>query len=121
MPILKTDIQVPVLPDEKVVSVPELGGEVIVRPLTLSDRLAFAQESSRANGQTKDFAHIATLLTHTVVDANHEHIFTTAQWEAWGALHIDAALKLWDQAWDISGLDQGSAEKKSKAQNSNSQ
>lgn len=120
MPILKADIPAPLLPQEKIAAVPELGGDVIVRPLMLSDRLALAQEF-RANGRPKDFAHIASLLAYSIVDANHEQLFTADQWEAWGSVHTTAALELWDVAWGLSGLATDAAEKNSEAQNSSSQ
>lgn len=120
MALLKKDVPAPMLPDQRVVSVPELGGEVIVRPLLLSDRLALAREA-RVNDKPKDFGHIASLLTHAVVDAEGEQLFTTAQWEAWGSLHMLAALSLWDAAWSMSGLDTDAAEKNSQAQSSSSQ
>ena len=118
MPILKKDVPAPVLPESRVVPVPALGGDVIVRPLLLSDRLALAQES---RGQPKDFSYIASLLAYAVVDAENQQLFTTQQWEAWGAQNMAAALALWDEAWTTSGLDPESAAKNSKAQSSSSQ
>ena len=110
----KADIAAPVIPQQKEYEVPELGGAVLIRPLLLSDRLAMAQEA-RANGRPKDWAHIATLLAYAVVDADGEPVFSTAQWEAFGAMHTDAALRLWDEAWAVSGLDSEAAAKNSQA------
>jgi hypothetical protein len=113
----KSNIVAPTLPEPQVREVPALGGEVLVRPLMLSDRLAIHQDVRTNGGAPVQFAHISALLAYAVVDANHEPIFTAEQWEAWGALHTAAALDLWDVAWAISGFDQESAEKKSPAQN----
>lgn len=116
MPILKADVQAPVLPQERLHLVPELGGEVIVRPLLLSDRLALAQRSM-VDGQVKEFKHIAALLASAIVDANHEPLFTVEQWETWGSANMRAALDLWDAAWEMSGLDPAVSKKKSDAGN----
>lgn len=114
MAILKSDVQMPVLPKERLHDVPELGGEVIVRPLMLSDRLALAQHPAfQTNGRPTEFKHIAALLEFAVVDANHEPLFSAEQWDAWGSQHIQAALALWDVAWQLSGLDTERSKKKS--------
>lgn len=108
----------PVLPESQVVPVPELGGDVVVRPLLLSDRLALAAQ--RVDGHAKDFAHFAGLLAMSVVDANNEPLFTRDEWEVWGARHYAATLKIWDVAYELSGLGQESAEKNSEARSSDS-
>lgn len=119
MALLKAEVPAPVLPETRVVQVPELGGEVILRPLMLSDRLALA---AHARVQTpKEFAHIAALLAYCVMDGNLEPLFTVDQWEAWGSKHMTAALTLWDEAYALSGLKPEEAKKNSKAQNSSSQ
>jgi O-succinylbenzoate synthase len=119
MPILKSDIAAPVLPEQQTVMVEELGGEVIVRPLFLAEKIAMSQR--HIDGRTKDFGHIAALLAYAVVDDNGEQLFTVEQWETWGSAHVAATMKLWDVAFGMSGLDREAAEKKSEAQNSDSQ
>lgn len=116
MPIKRADIVLPTLPEKQVVSVPEMGGDVIVRPLLLSDRLALAAE--RDKGVAKSFTHFAALLSVAVVDEDGEPLLTRDEWEAWGARNYAAALRVWDVAWDLSGLDATAAEKNSNAQNS---
>ena len=120
MPILKSEVTpVPALPAPEVVPVPELGGEVVVRPMLLSDRLRLMR---LRDGRPKDYAHIAELLACAVVDANGEELFSAEDWEAWGRIHTGAAVRLWDVAYKLSGLSSEDAEKNSPAvQNSSTQ
>lgn len=105
----------PLLPESKTVAVPELGGDVVVRPLLLSHRLALAQ--SARNGA--NFSHITRLLSYAVVDGEGESLFDVDEWEKWGSLHMESTLMLWDVAYELSGLG-GDVEKKSTAQSSSS-
>jgi hypothetical protein len=61
-------------------------------------------------------------LAYTVVDGDGEPLFNSAQWEAFGAQHTDVALRLWDEAWQVSGLaaNDDDAKKNSPAPSSNS-
>jgi hypothetical protein len=113
LPILKADVTAPVLPQERLHVVPGLG-EVIIRPLLLSDRLALAYNQTRV-GRPREFSHITGLLAHAVVDANHEQVFTAEEWEAFGASNVQAVLDAWDIAWEMSGLDESEGKKKSNA------
>lgn len=118
MPILKADVKAPVLPQERLHLVPELG-EVIIRPLLLSERLGLWRRSV-AYGYTDPYTYTAGLLACAVVDANHEPIFSVEEWEIWGALNMRSALQLFEQAWALSGLNDDSdpaREKKSDAGN----
>jgi hypothetical protein len=123
MPVInKQSVKAPLPPEPRVVAVPELGGEVIVRPLGLSNRLAMHADVRAMNGNGQAaFAHIAALLAHAVVDEHFAPIFTAEEWEAWGADNMGPAMMLWDAAFEVSGLDKEDAEKKSVAQNSSSQ
>lgn len=103
----KSQITSPVLPKETV-DVAELGGEVVVRGLLLSERLALY---ANAGGDGRVFAQIPALLAQTVVDADGETVFDAAQWEAFGARHMDAALRLFGVAKRLSGLDAEAAAK----------
>lgn len=117
MAILKKDL--PALPsaEKRAVAVPELGGEVIVRPLMLCDYLSMTTR----NGTTKkDFGHIAALLAYAVVDAEDQPLYTVEEWEVWGGINPGPALKLWEAAWEVTSLSVEAAEKKSQAQNSSS-
>ena len=95
------------LPKETV-AVEELGGEVVVRGLLLSERLALY---AGANDEGRVFAQIPALLAQTVVDADGAAIYDAAAWEAFGAQHMDAALRLFGVAKRLSGLDAESAAK----------
>jgi hypothetical protein len=115
MRVKKSEVQLPTLPEE-VVSVPELGGDVLVRGLGLAERMALSQEFKATTGRiTRSFGHLAPLLSASVLDADDEPLFTSAEWEAFGAKHYAAAMNLWDIAWRLSDLDGKEAEKNSKA------
>ncbi len=100
----KANIAAPVLPKETV-DVPELGGEVIVRGLLLSERLALLSEAE--NGEAK----LSSLLAATVVDADGAAVYDAQQWEEFGARHFAAALRLFAVAKRLCGLDAEVAEK----------
>lgn len=97
----KSQIASPVLPREAV-DVVELGGEVVVRGLLFSERLALF---SRVGEDGKAFAEIPALLALTVIDAEDAPIFTAAEWEAFGAKHMETLLHLFAVAKRLSGLD----------------
>jgi hypothetical protein len=87
------------LPPKEVVDVPELGGEIIVRGLMLSDRVRILSLSARGA------MPISELLASAVVDAENEPVFTADEWEAFGAQHFVATLKLFKKAKELSGLE----------------
>ncbi|HAJ72431.1 MAG TPA: hypothetical protein DCO68_10175 [Methylophilaceae bacterium] len=99
----KANIPPPVLPKE-VVDVPELGGEVVVTGLMLSDRVNWFISKDRK---------ISDLLACTVIDANNEPIYTSQEWEQFGSKNFSAALKLFQKAKELSGLDVELNQKKS--------
>lgn len=105
MPVLnKSDIKEPMLPKETV-TVPELGGDVVVRGLLLRDRLAlFAKKEV-------DFGDFSKTLAVTVIDANGEPIFDQDGWENFGAANFAAAMNLFEVASRLSGLNAKVAEK----------
>lgn len=97
----KSQIASPVLPKETV-DVPELGGEVVVRGLLFSERLALL---SGVDDQGRAIAKIPVLLSQTVIDGDGEAVFTADEWEAFGAKHMEALLRLFVVAKRLSGLD----------------
>lgn len=107
MALKKSEIKAPVLPKEAV-PVAELGGEVIVRGLLLSERLALF---AGINEEGKAFAHIPRVLAATVQDADGLPVFNEQEWEAFGASSFEAALRLFAVARRLSGLDAEAAEK----------
>lgn len=103
----KSQIASPVLPRETV-DVPALGGEVVVRGLLFSERLALF---ARVDKDGKAFAEIPELLALTVLDGEGAAVFTAAEWEAFGAQHMEALLGLFAVAKRLSGLDAEAAAK----------
>jgi hypothetical protein len=115
MLIRKSDVKAPSLPEE-VVSVPELGGDVLVRGLDLGERMNLAHQlTDKSRPSSKDFGHLAPLLELSVLDADGEQLFTAAEWAAWGAKNLAAAVSLWDTAWRLSDIDGKQAEKNATA------
>lgn len=110
MLVKRADVQKPTLPEE-VVPLPELGGDVLVRGLGLSARLALQSDFECLSR----FGHMMALLEVSVLDGDSKPIFTAAEWEAWGSKHTAAAMKLWDIAWRLSDLDGKEAAKNSTA------
>lgn len=106
MALRKSDVERPVLPAEAV-DVPELGGEVIVRGLTLSQRLELGVRF-RDGGR---FRQMAEMLALCVVDADEAELFSVEEWEAFGAKHFEAVLRLSDVAQRLSGFDRVEAGK----------
>lgn len=102
----KANIPAPTLP-KKVVPVPQLDGKVIIRGLLLSDRVAILNKA-RAGGLL-----ISELLAKTVVDADGEPIYTSQEWEEFGASNFETCLDLFKEAKALSGLDAEVSEKKS--------
>lgn len=89
MALLKRgDLAAPALPREQV-NVASLGGDVIVRGLMLSERIALFGD---APGAKREFAEriaahqsMANMLSVAVLDADDEPLFTSEQWESFGA------------------------------------
>lgn len=106
MVLSKADIKAPVLPKETV-EVPELGGAVIVRGLLLRERLALFDAANKGDR----FGHLASLLASCVIDAEGRQLWTVDEWEQFGAQHFEAALRLFEVAGRLAGLDVEAAKK----------
>jgi hypothetical protein len=98
MMIRKADITAPAILPREEVEVAELGGTVLVQGMGLTDRLAIAAVD-RAKPR-----HIAQMLACCVLDADDEPLFSESEWEAWGAQHIEAAMRLVDVALRLTGF-----------------
>lgn len=103
----KSDIARPVLPRETV-TVSELGGDVVVRGLLLSEKLALF---SSINAAGRVYSEITVILADTVLDADDQTVFTIREWEEFGNKNHEAVLKLFAVARRLSGVDAEVAEK----------
>jgi hypothetical protein len=99
MALNRAQISIPVLPKEAV-DVPELGGEIIVSGLPLSKRLELYAGQSRG-----DWLNVSRLLEACVLDPEGVPLMSVAEWEAFGAQHFEAALRLVQVSQRLSGLD----------------
>lgn len=89
--------QIPALPTE-VVPVPDLGGDLVVRGMTLAARLElFAVEGNAAR--------LIKALAHCVVDGDGQPIASEEEWDRIGAKLPAVALNLWEVIRRLSGLD----------------
>jgi hypothetical protein len=116
MAIDRNQAKPPVLPKEAV-DVQEIGGEVIVRGLLLTERLALFVENlppAQAAGEgpaidgppaADRYVHIPRMLARTVLASDGEPLWTEAQWQEFGAVHFEASLRLFRVAQRLSGLD----------------
>lgn len=125
MPVVKRgEVAAPTLP-KQTVEVEALGGEVVVRGLTLVERLAVTNRlaalrsaaKARADaGQPVDPAEdlnlvIPMMLARAVMDAEGEPLFTEAQWQVFGGRHQGQAMAVFNVAWDLAGLNEGATVK----------
>lgn len=106
MVLKKSSIVAPTLPRETV-PVPSLGGDVVVRGLRLSERLAMSINVTQA----ERFRMVPALLALCVIDAADEPVFSEDQWEAFGAEHLDDAMALFNVAKRLSGMDEDALKK----------
>lgn len=95
--VRRNDIKAPELPQETV-EVPALGGEVTVRAMTLTERLAFG-------GQAGERERVpVALLAMCVLADDGLPLFDAAGWDSFGAANMDQAMTLVDVAMRLSGL-----------------
>jgi len=93
--------------DQETVAVDVLGGEVLVRGMTLRERLAFTARAKTSDKPTLSedceiFANIAHVLSWCVLDADREPLMTHEQWETWGAGNMAEAMRLFGCAKRLS-------------------
>lgn len=95
----KEDIARPVRRSETV-TVPELGGDVIVRQITLS----LYREALRYSMEHEHEVPIARILADCVVDADQAPVFDEAEWEVWSTGHFNVVVVLYEKIERLSGL-----------------
>lgn len=83
-------------------TVPELGGDVVVRGLLLSERFALFEGINDAGAK---HVQMARLLSMAVVDAKDQSLMSERQWDIFGAEHFGPMKALFDIAKTLSGLD----------------
>lgn len=116
MAVLKRGaVAAPTVPKETI-EVPALGGEVIVRGLLLTERLAsqnqmVALRKAQADHTGDLNAIIPVLLALCVLDADSLPLWTQDQWQAFGARHPAQAVELFNAAWRLSGFDEAAQAK----------
>jgi hypothetical protein len=111
MAIDRASIKPPVLPKEAV-PVASLGGEVIVRGLKLSERLAlFADLNRDGAGPAEAFVHVPAVLATTVLASDGLPVFTAEEWETHGIAHADEVFALFQVAQRLSGMDPEASKK----------
>lgn len=105
--------------DQEIVAVEVLGGDVLIRGMTLRERLAFAARA-RASDQVptlsddrETFANVAHVLSWCVLDADREPLMTQEQWETWGSTHLGEAMRLFAAAKRLSLTTKEDLKKKS--------
>jgi len=107
--IKRGSIAAPTVPKETI-EAPALGGEVVVRGLLLSERLALQHRlaSLRKTGapdQADVQIILPLLLSQCVLDADGLSVFSQDDWQAFGSRHADQAITLFAAAWRLSGFD----------------
>lgn len=107
MPMKKSEIKTPVLPEETL-EVPALGGSVRCQGMLLRDRIGiFADAEERGPG----YWHVARLLSKTVVDDDGAPLFAEAEWEIFGAAHFEQTMQIYAVCKRLNGLDAEGAKK----------
>lgn len=78
-----------------------LGGEVIMRQLTLSEMLDLAKLARDGADQQSE---IAQVLAWCAIDPQGAPLLPIEDWQAWGGSHLAEALKLYETAIRLTGL-----------------
>ncbi len=107
--IKRASVVAPTVPKETV-QVDALGGEVVVRGLLLSERMAVQKKivtlrKAEATDEGNVHAILPVLLALCVLDADGLPLFTHDEWQAFGARHPAQAVGLFNTAWTLSGFD----------------
>jgi hypothetical protein len=108
MGVLTRDaVQPPLELATEVVTVKELGGDVIVAELALDGRLTFEdalQASKGLSGRAAVNAMVPQLLAVAVQLEDGAPLYTVQQWRSFGARNRDAAITLFNTAMRLNGF-----------------
>ena len=100
----RSSVAAPTLPKETV-EVAALDGEVIVRGLLLTERLAIEARIVGLRSTAADVhAILPAVLAICVLDAEELPLWTEQQWQIFGVKHQGQALALFNVAWRLSGF-----------------
>lgn len=117
MAIERNKVKPPVLPKETTDSA-AIGGEVIVRGLLMSDRMALWALAKPREGETEEQASaraaagmVPEMLARTVVLADGKPLWTAQQWDEFAASNSTEALRIFSIADKLSGGDSKEIEK----------
>lgn len=121
MPLDRSQLNLPSMPQEEV-PVEGLGGDVIVRGMLLSERIANTNvrkaESTPRAGEAEQDAHaragagaVPRVLSMCVVDVAGKSLMSAAEWDVFGATHSTDAFRLFNVAMRLSGQDTADVEK----------
>lgn len=112
--LTRADIKAPVL-RKQAVACPALGGDVVLRMLTLSERLVLHEHLRKANKSDDArgrYAQMAELLAVAAIDADSGlPLFSAAEWDIFAAEHTGDAMALLEVARRLSGFDAEDVEK----------
>lgn len=119
--IERSQVKSPVL-RKQTVTVPALGGDVIVRGLLLSELMQKRQVNDTAKvpqeGESEDRARsraggqvVSFTLARTVTLADGQPLYSEAEWDVFGADHPGDVLDLFKVAESLNGLNQKEVEK----------
>lgn len=92
---------------KETVPVESLGGELILRQLTLSEMLGLAKRTQEGGTQDDE---IAQVLTWCAIDGEGKALMTFDEWQAWGAGHLRDAISLYEVVIRLTGLEKKTTE-----------
>lgn len=110
--IKKADLALVLGASEERIEVAELGGEVVVRALTLGEAMAAQIAGEQSSGDV-----IAETLARAVLcegdDGDLVPVMTADEWQRWGGHNLPVAIDLFTRQRSLSGGSVEDAEKKS--------
>lgn len=101
---------------EEVVSVPAVGGDVLVRGMDMPSLVRFRARQraigAKKKGESQEDADERTggellpvLLEMCVLADDRQPVYSAAQWGVFATAHMDETMQLWEVAMRLSGLE----------------